>query len=596
MKKMIDKKNDNFLNTIIYIALFANIIIFSTFSVLWSYHPVPPPYPGEVLKIARTANPITMDPCDSWDSVSNDMLDQVVETLIDYDLSNPEFPLVARLAEDWHLVSTPYGTNITFTLRENVFFHDGELFTGEDVIHTFERINFFGNWTGNLNPAIHTMAFPHSIYKFSDGWPIINDTLSRAWWDAHKAIDEYTVMLFLNAPFAPIEGLLAYTASAIVGHSSTPKYEMLDISEDLVIGTGPFKLERYIPNSEVRFARWDRYWRTGAYWDQIVYVYYRDAVTANNAMLALDIDYLGQGYLLSLRPHFDLDPDIIVTGNGVDPYINDSIYWYIAFNSPYINKTWRKAISYAFNYTYFIHDIRDDRCFRANSIVPPCFPGHNSSTSGAYYDIPKARLYMQKMGHGLGWEVGNMSGDQFIPGADEALWVSASFIPDVGNFSDDGWNFRNRQGSHFMELLIQRFSEDMDRIGIEITPQLLSWDEFIEMGELHPEQLHIYYVGWEPDYFETFNMIDPLVNPISSSNFARINNPQINSLLAAALAETNTSERYLIYEKLQSIIIDKEFYHMPMEYDKVSFVHVATLKGIPYNSLRNLYWYPTYRE
>jgi len=36
----------------------------------------------EVVKIAAVSNPVTMDPCDTWDGVSNDMLRQVVEPLI----------------------------------------------------------------------------------------------------------------------------------------------------------------------------------------------------------------------------------------------------------------------------------------------------------------------------------------------------------------------------------------------------------------------------------------------------------------------------------------------------------------------------------
>ncbi|MFW9820202.1 MAG: ABC transporter substrate-binding protein [Candidatus Thorarchaeota archaeon] len=556
-----------------------------------------PPDTGSVLKIATTNNPVTMDPLDTWDGVSNNMLDQVVEPLIATDLADPTFPLVGRLAESWDFNIGTHGkyNNFTFYLREDVYFHDGQLFTGEDVIHTFERINFFGNWTGTLDPALYTMAFPHSLYKFADGTPIFNDTLSREWWDAHKAADPYTVMLIMNGAFAPAEGLLAYTASSIVGHTSTPKYEMLDLSEDLVVGTGPFKLVSYIPNSERRFERWERYWRTGAYFDSIVFVYYRDAVTANNAMLALDIDYLGQG-IASLKPDFEADPDITVTGDGVNDYINGSIYWYIAFNSPIINQTWRKAISYGFNYTYLNEEIDEGRTVRANSLVPPGFPAHNSSTTGASYDIPTARGFLQKMGFGVGWEVGSQVGDEFTPGADEALWEAAQFIPDVGNFTNNQWNFRHRQGSHFMELLIQRFSEDMDKIGVDVVPQVLTWDQFIRMGQLHPDRLHVYYVGWGPDYFETFNMIDPLVNPASDSNFARINDPHLNNLLAITAAETNTAARYALYKQIQGYIIDVKIFHMPLQYDKLYFVHAATLKGFPYNSPRNLYFYPCYRE
>ncbi|MFX0005403.1 MAG: ABC transporter substrate-binding protein [Promethearchaeota archaeon] len=542
---------------------------------------------GEILRVARSSNPVTMDPVDCWDSVSKDMLDQVVETLIAYDLTDPDLPLVGRLAESWYW---PDNTTIEFKLRENVFFHDGSRFTADCILHTITRINFFGNWTGTLDPDVYTMAAPHALYKFSDGIPIFNDTLSFATGD-------YIVSLKLNRPYAPVEGLLGYTASAIVHPDSTPTNKMLDVDEDLVIGTGPFKLIRYIPNSEVRFARWERYWRTGAYWDEIVYMFYPHAVALCEAMSNLDIDWLGQ-WPNGLKSCVEPNSNITFTGDGVHDYINGSIYWYITFNSEIINRTWRMVISHAFNYTYLNQEIEEHRTVRANSLVPPGFPAHNSSTHGAKYDIPKARTIMQSMGFGVGWQVGSQVGDIFTPGANEQDWKDAQFVPTAGagNFSNSQWNFRHNVASHFMELLIQRFTEDMDLIGIDIHAQILTWDQFIQMGKDHPDRLHIYYLGWGSKYFEAFNMIEPLVNNESASNYARINDPYIQYLLEQCITETNIAARNILYKRLQGYVIDVQYYHIPLQYDKLYFIHATSLKGFPYNCMRFLYWYPTYRE
>ncbi len=578
--------NNRILNWAILFALIANVVVFSSFSTVFLSSILSnTSESGEILRIARTSNPVTMDPVDAWDSTSNDMLDQVVETLLSYDLSHPNLPLVGRLAESWYW---PDNTTIEFKLRENVFFHDGSRFTADCVLHTITRINYFGNWTGTLDPAVYTMAAPHSLYKFEDGIPIINDTLSFA-------IDDYNVSLVLNRPYAPVDGLLAYTASSIVHPDSTPADEMLDISEDLVIGTGPFKLVRYIPNSEIRFARWERYWRTGAYWDQIIYVYFPDAITAYNAFCDGNIHWLSGagGPRRKCQNYID----------GLSDYFNGSTYSYIAFNSRVLNRTWRKAIAHAFNYTYLNEEIDEGTTVKANSLVPPGFPAHNYSTTGASYDIPRAREYMQSMGLGYDgpgmtnpWDVGTQVGDDFTPGLDESDWTGALFTPPVGNFTAGQLNFRHRSASHFMGLLTQRFTEDMDLIGIGVYLEDLTWDQFIHIGQHQPERLHLYYVGWGPDYFETFNMIDPLVNNASDSNFAQINDPYLQSLLEQTAAETNTAARHLLYKRLQGYIIDVQSYHMPLQYDKLYFVHAESLKGFPYNCMRYLYWYPTYRE
>ena len=564
----------------------------------------------EVLKVARTSNPVTMDPCDSWDSVSNDMLDQVMETLIAYNLSDPEFPLVGRLASAWDFQSTPLGTNITFQLRPNVYFHDDTLLTGECVIHTFTRINFFGNWTGTLT-APHHMAAPHSLYKFANGTPIFNETLSFV-----NLTNPLEVTLVLNGPFAPAEGLLAYTASSIVHPYSTPVNEMLELGEDRAIGTGPFRLVYYVPNSAIWFDRWKRYWDGPAYWDEIVYVYYRDAVTANNAMLRGDIDYLGQG-IAALQHYFNMSPYITVTGDGVHDYINGATYNCIVFKSEWINRTWRKAICHAYNYSYLIHNIMEDTVVRANSLVPPGIQGHNSSVVGGTFNITKARQIMQSMGYGytdnVPWDVGSQVGDVFTPGANETLWKAAEFIPNVGNFSGNVWNFYVKPGSLLLEFLTQRFIEDMDLIGIKVEYYWYWWAEW-PIPLWWWKGIHLCWLSKYPNYFEAFNMIDSLVNPdstlysetlnildsivdpASTLNILKINNTEINTLLATTVAETSTATRYEYYKKLQYLIHDKYYYHMPLFYDKLYYVHAATLKGFPYNCMRNLYWYPTYRD
>ncbi len=582
MKVVINKK---LINSLIIIGLFANIIIFATFSSIFFLENAYIEPSAGAFKIARTSNPYTMDPVNAWDSDSNDMLNQVVEPLITYDLKDPNLHLVGKLAESWKWLDN---TTLEFKLRENVFFHDGSKFNADCVLHTITRINFFGNWSGTLDPATHTMAFPHSLYKFSDGTPIFNNTLSFS-------TDDYNVTLVLNRPFGPAEGLLTYTASSIVHPDSTPAGEMLTLGEDLVIGTGPFKLVRYIPDSEIRFDRWERYWRTGSYWDAIQYLYYPDAVTANNAMLLLDIDWLGQG-IASLIPDFEADPDITVTGNGTSDYITGSLYKYIGFNSEIINQTWRKAFCHAFNYTNLIEDIKLDTVIKANSLVPPGFPAHNRSVTGGIYNIPYARQIMQSMGYGYTnsspWDVGSQVGDIFTAGTNESLWQSAEFTPNVGNFTFNGFNFHHSGGSNFILDLLDQFRDDMHMIGIKAAHSELrfQWDD-----PSPPKELHIYYKGWGPEYFETFTMINPLVNPASSINIGKINNSEINFLLTTTLAETDASQRYEYYKRLQYLIHDKYYYHMPLFYDKISYVHAKTLKGFPYNCMGSLYFYPTYR-
>jgi ABC-type transport system substrate-binding protein len=600
LKKLFLKKKQKYLVSIIrtesknavIVVLIVAIVISGIGNLVMSMLTVTlPDHCCNCIIVAKTANPGTMDPCDSWDESSNDMLNQVVETLITYDLSDPGLPLVGRLAESWYWVDN---ITIVFKLRENIFFHDGTEFTADCVLHTIKRINFFGNATGKLDPAIHTMAIPHSLYKFRDGIPIFNHTLSFK-------TDDYNVALVLNRPYGPVEGLLTYTASSIVHPDSTPLNEMLKLGSDLVIGTGPFKLVSYISNLEIRFDRWERYWRSGSYFDGIIYRYYEDAISANEAMLALDIDFLGQG-ISSLKPDFEADTYITVTGDGFNDYINGSNYNFFTFRSEWINLTWRKAICHAFNYTYLIHNIMEDTVSKAHSLVSPGFPAYNSSVVGGSYNIPYARQLLQSMDYGytegVPWDVGSQVGETFIPGINETLWTAAEFIPNTGTFTDNQWKFYPYYSilnpSHFNELLTQRFVEDMELIGIKVLPLVWSYGTPPPLGFYNNK--HIIWGSINPGYFDSFNQIGSAINLFSPPlNTWIINNSEINAILDKVTIEPDSLQRNEYYKKIQYLIHDKYYYHMPLMYDKIYHVHASTLQGIPYNCMRSQYWYPTYR-
>ena len=49
------------------------------------------------LKFGTFYGPNTLEPVESWDSSSNDVIKQVVETLFTYDLNNPDLPLINQL-------------------------------------------------------------------------------------------------------------------------------------------------------------------------------------------------------------------------------------------------------------------------------------------------------------------------------------------------------------------------------------------------------------------------------------------------------------------------------------------------------------------
>jgi len=66
--------------------------------VMVGFQPEGPPPVGVTYVRSTSSGPATLELTDSWDSASNDVLEQVVETLFFYDLSDLDLPRINLLA------------------------------------------------------------------------------------------------------------------------------------------------------------------------------------------------------------------------------------------------------------------------------------------------------------------------------------------------------------------------------------------------------------------------------------------------------------------------------------------------------------------
>jgi ABC-type transport system substrate-binding protein len=537
-------------------------------------NPSPPSYVSTFI-MGYGESPAVLDPIDSWDAASNDVISQVAETLFWYDLRDSDLPLKPLLAESFSWDES--NIELTIILRENIYFHDGTKLDANAIKWNMDRILYFTNATGSL-PAITSPAFPSSLYFMPDGsQSIINSTVVNG---------PFNLTIKLNNPFGPFVPLLAYTSSSIISPASHSNTSYIDLTSDKLIGTGPYMFDYYRTNIEVRFSRWNRYWRTGAFFEKLVFNLIDDDVTRNLAMLGHGVDMIN-GADDAMLDQFELDPNIHVEEIGPD-----LIYWYMAFNTQKVNVSWRKAISHAYNYSYIIDEIKQGNAVRSAPAVPVGMPGHNASVQVAQYDIPLARQILQSMGFGVGWDVGSMIGDAFTGGAHESNWASATFYSDV---SGAPLEVNYHSGSITNRRLNDLLFFDLNRIGIDTVEVVREWSQFLDAGEQGLLD-GLWYVGWGPDYLEAFNMLDPLFNKYSASNFVQLNDTIVQGWLEAAAAEANTTLRYELYGNLQYRLFEVLYVHMALFANLGRQVHGIDIKDYPYNVLNNFYIWPAYRE
>ncbi|WP_306118902.1 MULTISPECIES: ABC transporter substrate-binding protein [unclassified Roseitalea] len=180
------------------------------------------------LDIAVDSSPAGLDPhlITAFNSVVI-VGDTVYEglTMIAEDLS-----VQPALASSWEVSDD--GLNYTFELEEGVTFHDGSAMTAEDVAASLRRV------------LSEEVASPLAS-RIS---PITDITV----------VDDTTISLTLDAPFAPI--LTSLAGIAIVPAEMESDVESL---QQTPVGTGPFRFNEWKPNGYVSLVGFDDYRQEG---------------------------------------------------------------------------------------------------------------------------------------------------------------------------------------------------------------------------------------------------------------------------------------------------------------------------------------------
>ncbi len=508
--------------------------------------------------------PAVLDPVDSWDSATNDVIIQVCDGLWAYNLYSGDYELEYTLAKEeptWDATNT----SLTVILRENVWFHDGTPFNATAVQFTFDRIMYFINWSGDLPGTTHE-ADPSSLFFDSRGNPILNKTVINS---------NYNITFVLNKPNAIFIPLLAYAAWSIVSPISTPAKTYLELGIDILVGTGPFKYVHLIAGEEMKYERWEYYWGPSTFWDEIIIVYYPDSVTAGNAVLGGEVH--GMGVPTSMIAEVKANPNLVFVN------LNTSfIYRYFGMNNRKLNDSnLRKAIAFAYNYTYFIEVIRLGYAIRAHHFLPPGFPYYNKTFRAPYWDTGIARQAMLDHCASVGKSTTGLTADAVgVDATNDANWLAKTFYT---------FKILLHEGSVAIENMNIAFNNDMHHIGISVVMDTMDWETYIYVSTWDEDRLEIWYTGWGPDYMDPFNMIEPLLSNMSKANHIQLQDHQIMKWMWEYEEELDPVLKGELLYKIQQRAINELYVELPVSYDMVMYTHHKSLGNVCYNIKRD-FW------
>jgi peptide/nickel transport system substrate-binding protein len=223
---------------------------------------------GRVLRIASAFDPQTMDPHGLALLYHSRVSFQIYDSLVHRDA---EFKLEPGLALSWTM---PNATTWRFKLRSGVQFHDGSTMTADDVVFSIQRA---------LSPPSQR-SFQLKGVK-----------------EARK-IDEQTVDLVTEAPDAVLPEKLVFLpvmSRAWSERHGVQKAQDFNAKQEThavrnANGTGPYRLERYEPDTRVVLKRhagwWGRADKRNGNVDEVHFVTIKSDATRLAALASGEVD------------------------------------------------------------------------------------------------------------------------------------------------------------------------------------------------------------------------------------------------------------------------------------------------------------------
>lgn len=396
-------------------------------------------------------------------------------------------------------------TSWTLTVRDDVTFHNGETLTAELVKNNLDA------YRGSVGSASAGTARPHPtrspllfIFVFSD----IDDV---------QVTGEKQVTVTTKVPWVSLPANL--WGSGRVGMMAQEQLDDTTSCDTKLIGSGPFKLDRWRQNDELVVTRNTEYWQMAPdgqpypYLDEIRFVPIIEAEQRINSLEAgeLDIVHLSQPSSLDTTDGLAADGEIAVFDSGELAELGHLMF--NADREPFDDVRMRRAVALAFDREAYLDQVSRGRGEVATGPFAQGSIAYLDDVDFPAHDLDQARNLVAEYEA----EKGDVAPIVLPSTADAASQESAIFLQQV-----------------------------LEELGMDVQLSTVPQDAEIDLAINGDFQLNNWrnYPGGDPD--ELFVWFDSE----SPANFGRIRDEEIDRLLAAGRGEPDPEARTGIYQDL----------------------------------------------
>lgn len=459
----------------------------------------------------------------TWDihsqnnALANGVHASVYESLVYY--NSRTFKVEPILAAAWKQISP---TQMRFTLRQGVKFHDGSPFTADDAVFSLQRAmsktSNFTIYAQGIDKVVKVDAYTIDVLTKEPNPVLLNQMtelrmMSKAWAEKNKSTEPKDI-----------------------------KTQDENFAHRNAMGTGPFKLKEWQPDQKIVLVKNNSWWgKSEGNVTEIVYTPVKAVATRMAALLSGEVDFV-------LDPSPQDLPRVRSTSNlkvidgienrtiffGMDQFRDELPGSNVKGKNPLKDVRVRKALYQAIDIQTINKVTMRGLGQPTGALVAPQVTGWSKEVDKRHpYDVETAKKLLAEAGYKDGFEV--------------------DFACPNNRYIND-------------EAICQAVTAMWSKVGVKAKLRTLPLATYFPMIQRY--EASIYMLGWGVPTFDALYSIQSLVRSVGAGgdgnyNVGRYSNPQLDALVERTKKETDLKLRTELLTKALSMQ-NEDVAHIPL--------------------------------
>jgi peptide/nickel transport system substrate-binding protein len=440
----------------------------------------------------------------------------------------------ANLAESWGVSQD--GTVYNFSLREDVFWHDGDVFDSSDVLFTIDILQ-----------TQHALI-PEDLRSFWSQVEIV-------------VLSDRQIQFRLPEPFAPFLDYLAFgiLPEHILGGLSLD--EIVDHPFNLApVGTGPFRFQRLLVENDqivgVVLEAFDAYFLSRPFLDEFIFRYYPTSQDALAAYRSGEVEGIGDVHGSILQDVL-MEPGLSVY-TAREPLLT---IVYLNLDNPQVgflqDPQFRRALMTSINRSVMIARVFQGQAIPANGPILPGTWAFYDGLEKVDFDPTQAQRLFEATG-----AIFNEEQERFE--SDSGLAIALTLIhPDTD---------KHKQMAEIIK-------SGWEALGIDVILEAMPYDQVLQNLDSRSYETALVDINLtrspDPDPYPFWGQAQVQ----SGQNYADWDNRSASEFLEQARMTVDFGERERLYRNFQ-VLFMRELPSLPLLYSTYTYAVSVDINGV----------------